>query len=65
VWTGVTRDTRPISDIAVQSLDRIPFVINILITAVRQGELDHQLAQAKETTQCSHGPKGGMRTLSI
>ena len=34
--------------IAVPSLDRIPLVINILVTAVRNGELDDQLAQAKK-----------------
>jgi len=31
--------------IAVPSLDKMPLVINILITAVRNGELDQQLAQ--------------------
>jgi hypothetical protein len=35
--------------IAVPSLDKIPLVIDILITAVRNGELDVQLAQAKKT----------------
>jgi len=34
--------------IAVPSLDKIPLVIDILITAVRNGELDVQLAQAKK-----------------
>ena len=34
--------------IAVPSFDKIPFVINILITAVRNGELDDQLAPAKK-----------------
>jgi hypothetical protein len=34
--------------IAVPSLDKIPFIINILITAVRNGELDDQLAPAKK-----------------
>ena len=34
--------------IAVPSLDRIPLVINILVTAVRNGELDDQLARAKK-----------------
>ena len=33
--------------IAIPSLDKIPLVINILVTAVRNGELDDQLAQAK------------------
>jgi hypothetical protein len=36
--------------IAVPSLNRIPLVIDILITAVRNGELDAQLAQAKKPT---------------
>jgi hypothetical protein len=30
------------------SLDKMPLVINILITAVRNGELDQQLAQTKK-----------------
>jgi hypothetical protein len=34
--------------IAVPSFDKIPFVINILITAVRNGDLDDRLAQAKK-----------------
>jgi hypothetical protein len=34
--------------IAVPSLDKLPVVIKILITAVRNGELDDQLAQAKK-----------------
>jgi hypothetical protein len=34
--------------IAVPSLDKVPLVIDILITAVRNGELDQQLAQAKK-----------------
>jgi hypothetical protein len=34
--------------IAVPSFDKIPLVIDILITAVRNGELDDQLAQAKK-----------------
>jgi hypothetical protein len=34
--------------IAVPSFDKIPMVIEILITAVRNGELDNQLAQAKK-----------------
>ncbi len=33
--------------VAVPSLDKMPLVINILITAVRNGELDEQLAQTK------------------
>ena len=34
--------------IAVPSLDKMPLVINILITAVRNGELDQQLAQTRK-----------------
>jgi hypothetical protein len=34
--------------IAVPSLDKMPLIINILITAVRNGELDEQLAQSKK-----------------
>ena|SRR5258708_17389111 len=36
--------------IAVPSLDKVPLVINILIAAVRNGELDEQLAQRKKPT---------------
>jgi hypothetical protein len=36
--------------IAIGSLDKIPLVIDILMTAVRNGELDAQLAQAKKPT---------------
>jgi hypothetical protein len=36
--------------IAIGSLDKLPLVIDILITAVRNGELDDQLAQAKKPT---------------
>ena len=34
--------------IAVPALDKVPLVIDILITAVRSGELDEQLAQTKK-----------------
>jgi hypothetical protein len=34
--------------IAVQSLDKLPSVIDILITAIRNGELDEQFAQASK-----------------
>ena len=34
--------------IAVPSLDKLPLIIDILITAVRNGELDEQLAQTKK-----------------
>jgi hypothetical protein len=43
--------------IAVPSLDKIPMIINILITAVRKGELDEQLAQAKEPPRAAKFPK--------
>ena len=36
--------------IAVPSFNKIPLVIDILITAVRNGELDAQLAQVKKPT---------------
>jgi hypothetical protein len=34
------------TEFAVPSLERLPSVIDTLITAVRNGELDEQLAQA-------------------
>jgi hypothetical protein len=34
--------------IAVQSLDKLPSVIDTLITAVRNGELDQQLGDASK-----------------
>jgi hypothetical protein len=34
--------------IAVPSLAKVPLIIDILITAVRNGELDEQLAQTKK-----------------
>jgi len=34
--------------IAVQSLDKLPSVIDTLITAVRNGELDQQFAEASK-----------------
>ncbi len=43
--------------IAVPSLDKIPMIINILITAVRKGELDEQLAQAKKPPRAATFPK--------
>jgi hypothetical protein len=49
--------------IAVPSFDKIPFVINILITAVRNCDLDDRLAQAKKpaTTATS---RSGVITVS-
>jgi hypothetical protein len=43
--------------IVVPSLDKLPAVINILITAVRNGELDAQLAQAKRPQTALKSPK--------
>src|SRR5262249_28208628 len=37
-----------------------PLVINILITAVRNGELDEQLAQTKKPAVCAEVPQGGV-----
>ena len=43
--------------IVVPSLDKLPAVINILITAVRNGELDAPLAQAKKPPTALKSPK--------
>ena len=43
--------------IAVPSFDKIPMAIDILITAVRNGELDDQLAQAKKPLRAITSPK--------
>jgi hypothetical protein len=43
--------------ISVVSLDKLPVIINILITAVRNGELDAQLAQAKKALTAVKSPK--------
>src|ERR1700730_2134334 len=43
--------------IAVSSLDKIPIIINVLITAVRNGELDDQLAQAKKPATAAKSRK--------
>jgi hypothetical protein len=43
--------------IAVPSLDKVPMVIDILITAVRNGELDNQLAHAKALPITVKSPK--------
>jgi hypothetical protein len=45
------------SAIAVSSLDKIPAIIDTLITAVRNGELDEQLAQAKKTSNATKSRK--------
>jgi hypothetical protein len=45
--------------IAVPSLDKIPLVIDILITAVRNGELDDQLAQAKKPPTAARSAQPG------
>ena len=44
--------------IAIGSLDKIPLVIDILITAVRNGELDAQLAQVKK-------PMAALKSLKV
>ena len=41
------------SAIAVSSLDKLPSVIDTLITAVRNGELDQQFAEASAQTKSS------------
>jgi hypothetical protein len=43
--------------IAVPSLDKLPVIINILITAVRNGDLDAQLAQPKKSLAAVKSPK--------
>jgi hypothetical protein len=43
--------------IAVPSLDKIPGVIDTLITAVRNGELDEPLAQATKSAQVRKAKK--------
>jgi hypothetical protein len=43
--------------IAVPSLDKLPLIINILITAVRNGDLDAQLAQPKKSLAAVKSPK--------
>ena len=45
--------------IAVPSLDKIPLVIDILMTAVRNGELDDQLAQAKKPPTAARSAQPG------
>ena len=46
--------------VAVPSFDKMPLVINILITAVRNGELDEQLAQTKKPAVCAKVPQDGV-----
>jgi hypothetical protein len=43
--------------IAVASLDKLPALIDTLITAVRNGELDEQLAQAAKSAQIRKAKK--------
>jgi hypothetical protein len=43
--------------IAVPSFEKIPMVIDILINAVRNGELDAQLAEAKKPLTAVKSPK--------
>jgi hypothetical protein len=49
--------------IAVPSLGKIPVVIDILITAVRNGELDDQLAQAKKLPTAARSAKTGDKSI--
>ena len=49
--------------IAVSSLDKIPLVIDILITAVRNGELDDQLAQGKTPPTAARSAKVGDNSI--
>jgi len=52
---GVGRQGKPA--IAVPSLDKLPSVIDTVITAVPNGELDQQLAQPSKQTN-PRKPKG-------
>ncbi len=52
---GIRRQGKPA--IAVPSLDKLRSVIDTVITAVRNGELDQQLAQASTQTN-PRKPKG-------
>jgi hypothetical protein len=45
--------------VAVPSLDKIPLVIEILKTAVRNGELDDQLAKAKKPPPAARSAQAG------
>ena len=45
------------SAIALPSLDKLPPVIDALITAVRNGELDEQLAQASKAAIVGHSKR--------
>jgi hypothetical protein len=49
--------------IAVSSLDKISLVIDILITAVRNGELDDQLAQAKKPPTAARSANAGDKSI--
>jgi hypothetical protein len=49
--------------IAVPSLDKIPRVIDILITAVRNGELDDQLAHAKKPPTAVRSAQAGDKSI--
>jgi hypothetical protein len=49
--------------IAVSSLDKIPLVIDILITAVRNGELDDQLAQGKKPPTAARSANAGDKSV--
>jgi hypothetical protein len=49
--------------IAVPSFDKIPLVIDILMTAVRNGELDDQLAQAKKPPTAARSAQAGDKSI--
>ena len=42
----------------MSSLDKRPSVIDTLITAIRNGELDQQFAEASKQTQIDESPSG-------
>lgn len=47
--------------IAVPSLDKLPGVIDTLSTAVRNGELDQQLAEAEQADHSEEVAEGGLK----
>ena len=49
--------------IAVPSFDKIPLVIDILVTAARIGELDDQLAQAKKPPTAARSASAGDKSI--
>jgi hypothetical protein len=51
--------------IAVASLDKLPALIDTLITAVRNGELDEQLATAAKSAQVRKAKKAARRRVEV